>query len=159
MVGMQGRGRGGPVAGLAFATAVLLLPWEASALPLFAREGGESCAACHAGSRATEKIGGFVPALSVNNGAADGPFGHAPRYVPLSLLLDSRLGNYGGSLDTQGRYGMPEPRNLTLDGFWLPTRRMRLGAQYTIFNRVDSPAEAADGTRAGSPFLYLRRNY
>lgn len=156
------RGRTASIAGFGVAAAIaaMLAPADAGALPLFAGETGESCAACHAGSRATDKIGGFVPGLSVNQGAAGlGPFGRTPTYVPLAVLMDARLGSYGSGLGVLGRSGAPEVRSLTVDGFWLPTRRLRFGAQYTIYNRLDAPADAADGARAGTLFLYLRRDY
>jgi hypothetical protein len=159
MVGTHARDGTAARLGLAAAVAAALAAGDAMALPLFARETGESCAVCHAGSRATDKIGGFVPGLSVNSGAAGGPFNRPPSYVPLSVLLDPRPGNYGSSLGVLSRGGVPELRNLTVDSFWVPTQRLRLGAQYTIYNRPDGPAETTDAARAGTLFLYLRRDY
>lgn len=135
-------------------------PSEAGALPLFARETGESCVACHADSKATDKIGGFVPGLSVNNGWMERTLRPAPAYVLLSALLRSPGGDYGSSLGFVGRGA--EPRNLTVDGYWLPVQGLRLGAQYTIFSRPEAASDAGyDPARRdpGTLFLYMRHAY
>lgn len=133
--------------------------FDANALPLFARQTGESCSACHAGGRATEKIGAFVPELSVNN-AAVGP---APAYVPLSVLLDSRLGNYGSSVGFLNRGSAYDVRNLTVDSFWRQGRNLRVGAQYTLYNKFDAAANGSGENSwrrdAGTFFFYLQRSY
>lgn len=158
VIGFEGCARAcvGWLAGLAACVA----PVQAGALPLFAGETGESCAACHTGSRVTDKIGGFVPGLSVNSGASVGPFSRAPAYVPLSVLMNSGSGNFGSSLGFVGRGGA-DARNLTVDGFWRPTQRLRLGAQYTLVNKPEAPLDAYDAIRrdAGTLFLYLRHAY
>jgi hypothetical protein len=66
-------------------------------------ETGESCLACHTDSKATDKIGGFVPALSVASGWAGRAFGPAPSYVPLSALLNSTKGDYGSRVGVRRR--------------------------------------------------------
>lgn len=145
-------------AGLLAGLAACVAPIQAGALPLFAGETGESCAACHTGSRVTDKIGGFVPGLSVNSGVAVGPFSRAPAYVPLSVLMNSGSGTFGSTLGFLGA----DARNLTVDSFWRPTQRLRLGAQYTLINKSEAPPDGTyDATRRepGTLFLYMRHAY
>ncbi len=141
------------------AAASLLAPSEAGALPLFARETGEACFVCHAGSKATDKIGAFVPELSVNS--VD--IRQAPAYVPLSALMNSAQGNYGGSVGIVNRGGAADVRNLALDGFWMRGRSLRFGAQYRLNDRPDPvPNSIGEGTwrkDSGTLFLYMRGTY
>jgi hypothetical protein len=177
-----------------FAALAAMLSADAGALPLLGRDTGQSCAACHAGSRATDKIGEFVAGLSVNRdrGAL---YKGAPSYVPLAALMvggpaslpaaSSRSADaeyvfwkksvdgqrlldgvyrpaYGGSLGFYNRGGS-DARALTVEGFWLPQQHLRVGAQYTLFNRnealSDSSYEGAWRRDPGTLFLYLWRAY
>ena len=86
-------------------------------------------------------------------------------YDPATLSITSNLGAQAPSLRVGGNLsGNPATRGLTLETFWMANQYVRLGAQYTAYNRFNGASNNYDGFGRNardnnSMFIYLWAAY
>ena len=92
-------------------------------------------------------------------------FNQSSGYDPTTLTITSDPAAGSPSQRVGGNlYGNPATRGATFEAFWTPIQYMRLGAQYTAYNRYNGASENYDGFGRNardnnSFFLYLWAAY